>query len=381
MGKQKRLIILISIILFVICILGISLLILNRNDSKKQAEENLKNGEGDPETIIYNMEILDDPTKFFSVEDAIKKHINENFVAEDMRILNGMRIVSYSVKGKLRDVEEELYFIFRVDMQNNTFDIEEVKNVKNIDSINLENNITEILDNGNNYFEYSTVNTEEMCRKYLQDFKEKELTNPQEAYLMLDEEYKNIRFPTYDIYLDYLNNCRNMIEESVLIQYYAESKEDYNEYILVDNYENAYTIRTKGIWDYKIMLDNYTIKVDSYEENYAKLSDEEKIQANVHIFLQMINTNDYNHAYELLDNTFKTNNFETLDKFKEYMNNNFFKYNLDTASEVLIQNQGSTYIYETVIRSSAASAAQRKNLTVIMQLREGTDFVMSFSVE
>ena len=128
-------------------------------------------------------------------------------------------------------------------------------------------------------------------------------------------------------------------------------------------------------------MDNYTIKVDTYEEEYNKRNEVQKIQANVYIFLQMINTKDYRHAYELLDETFKNNNFDTLDKFKEYVNENFFDYNLNTTSNVDISNEGNTYIYETVIRSGAGSAAETKNLTVIMQLKEGTDFVMSFSLE
>ena len=116
-------------------------------------------------------------------------------------------------------------------------------------------------------------------------------------------------------------------------------------------------------------------------EEYKKSSIDQKIQANVYIFLQMINTKDYSHAYELLDETFRNNNFDTLDKFKEYVNANFFDYNLNTTSNVDINNEGSTYIYETKIRSGAGSAAETKNLTVIMQLKEGTDFVMSFSLE
>ena len=220
-----------------------------------------------------------------------------------------------------------------------------------------------------------------MCRKYLEDFRQKELNNPEEAYSMLDEDYRNERFPTFEEFQEYVNSCRYMIQYSSLSKYDVEIKDNYTEYILVDNYNNSYTIRTTGIWDYTILLDNYTIKVDTYEEEYNKLSIEQKIQANVYIFLQMINTKDYRHAYELLDETFKNNNFDTLDKFKEYVNENFFDYNLNTTSNVDISNEGNTYIYETVIRSGAGSAAETKNLTVIMQLKEGTDFVMSFSLE
>ena len=150
--------------------------------------------------------------------------------------------------------------------------------------------------------------------------------------------------------------------------------------MLVDNNNNSYTIKAEAVLDYKIMLDNYTIKVENYEENYQKLGNEKKVQANTYIFLQMINSKDYRHAYELLDETFKQNNFGTIEEFKEYVKNNFFAHNLNTM-EAKIQEQGNYYSYETTLKENSSSIAESKKLTVIMQLQEGTDFVMSFSIE
>ena len=137
----------------------------------------------------------------------------------------------------------------------------------------------------------------------------------------------------------------------------------------------------RSVMNYKIKLDNYTIKVEDYEENYNKLKNENKVQANVHIFLQMINTKDYKHSYELLDETFKKNNFGTLEEYKSYINENFFKYNQRTSSDINIRQEGNYYVYETTIRNNSGSAAKSKKLTIIMQLLKGTDFVMSFSIE
>ena len=389
MSKNKKLIIAIAIILVVIAIVTITIILIN---NKKEGTI-YRNSDGtvevlpEPEMDIeYAKKELREPTEFFSVEKCIQNNV-DGFSAEKMNYLQGQRIMTYSVYGRINSEDNtetlEKYYIVRVDLENMTYELEEMDDsvYENIDQIKLEDDETEIPNNGNNIFEYEAVSDEEMCRKYLEDFRQKELNNPEEAYSMLDEEYRNERFPTFEDYREYLNNCREMIQYSVLSQYDVEIYEDYTEYILVDNYNNSYTIRTTGIWEYTILLDNYTIKVDTYEEEYSKLDTSQKIQANVYIFLQMINTKDYSHAYELLDETFRNNNFDTLDKFKEYVNTNFFNYNLNTTSNVDISNEGSTYIYETKIRSGAGSAAETKNLTVIMQLKEGTDFVMSFSLE
>lgn len=382
MNNTKKLLIIIGIVIVICIICIIAMLILNKNNSNDNINtENLTDAERGPEYVNYVAERLNDPTKFFSVEKYIKDNFDENFVADDMNILNEEIITSYAVQGRVGDSQENVYFIFRVDNNNNTFSIEKVSNVSSLSEINLETDITSIENTGNNEFEYTTISSEEMCRIYLSDFVQKELNNPEEAYSMIDEIYKAERFPTYEDYQEYLNAYRNVLENSVLSKYSVEIKDTYTEYILVDNYNTSYTLRATGVKDYKILLDNYTIKVDTYEEEYSKLQDQDKVQANVYTFLQMINTKDYKHAYEVLDDTFKQNNFDTLDKFKEYVDTNFFSYNLNTTANVDINNEGSTYIYKTKIKSDVGRAAEEKNLTVIMQLKEGTDFVMSFSFE
>ena len=387
MKDSKKIIVIICIILvLIICVICGVLLYLSTNKDNGNANElqqlTDENGNpiGDTVNVEYSKERLNDPTRFFSVEKYIQDNYNENFVAEDMNVLYSERITSYAVQGRIGDnSENKVYFIFRVDPQNGTYSMEEQNNVNSLDSIDLRTDITEINNTGNNTFEYTTVNSEQMCRIYLNDYKDKELNNPEEAYSMLDDEYKKIRFPTYEDFQEYLNEYGNIIQNSVLTSYYSEIKDDYTEYILVDNYNNSYTVRSTGIWDYKIMLDNYTIKVDTYEKEYNNLDDEAKVQANIHIFLQMINTKDYAHAYEKLSDGFKSNYFNTLESFEDYIKNNWFSYNI--LADIDISEEANSYVCDVTLRDGAGRAANQTNKTIIMQLREGTDYVMSFTVE
>ena len=84
----------------------------------------------------------------------------------------------------------------------------------------------------------------------------------------------------------------------------------------------------------------------------------------------------------MLDESFKQSNFDTLEKFEQYVKNNFFSYNLNStvSSEISLRTEGEYYIYNTVLRNNSSSAAESKELTIIMQLKQGTDFVMSFSL-
>lgn len=387
MNNLKKIIGIIIIVILVICIIcGIILYKINKQNNNEEVVSDdemtqiYDDVEAEPKEE-YQYESLKNPSDFFSVEKCIQDNIDENFIAKEMNILDGDRIVSYAVYGNIANTEK--YFILREDIENNTFSIDELeKNYDNINQINLETkNVQEIKNNGNNEFNYINMSEEQICREYYDRFSKLELENTQEAYELLDNEYKNERFPTLNEYKEYVNENKDIIENGVLSKYSVDYKDDYTEYVLVDIYDNTYTLQATSVMKYTIKLDNYTIKVDNYEQDYASLSEEEKVQSNVYIFLQMINTKDYKHAYELLDNTFKSNNFDTLEKFKEYVQNNFFNYNLNNYNKIKIQEEGNYYVYDTEIKESSSSVAEKKKLTVIMQLKEGTDFVMSFSVE
>lgn len=368
--KKIKMTIIIIIILTILC--GILLVFLNKKQTKMGDNTT---EEGDEEFIEYVTEKLRDPVKFFSVEACIQNNVDENFKAEEINLLEGDRIFNYAVYG------EGTYFIVRIDMENSTFLIEELGDTyQNINQINLETNLEEIKDNGRNTFEFIEMSDEDTCRMYFSHFSKMQLENPEKAYQLLEENYKKERFEDLDDYIKYIEERKQTIEEAVLAKYLVNYYDEYTEYVLVDNYDNSYTLKAKAMYDYTMTLDNYTTKVEDYEENYQKLSNERKVQSNVYIFLQMINTEDYKHVYELLDENFRNNNFATLEEFKEYVKKNFFFYNLNVG-EVTISEEGNYYIYETTIKENSSSAAEAKKLTIIMKLEEGTDFVMSFSLE
>ena len=373
--KKIGIIFLIVVIICLVCI--IALYSLNKKNSTLQTEEKV---EGENEKVEYTSEKLKDPVKFFSIQACIQENSNQDFTAVDMNILEGDRIFSYSVQGTMKANRID-YFIVRVDTENMTFIIEQQDyHYDNLNQINLETNIQEIKDNGKNTFKYITISEEEICRMYFKHFTELELKDTQKAYSFLDNDYKEERFPTFNEYQEYVQECKDRIENSVLAKYSVDYNKDDIQYVLVDNYNNSYLVKATSVMNYTIKLDNYTIKVENFKDSYTKLEDKEKVQSNVYMFLQMINTKDYKHAYALLDDTFKNNNFNTLQKFKEYVQNSFFPYNL-SIFEATCKEEGNYYIYETTIRESSSSVAETKKLTVIMKLEKETDFVMSFSIE
>lgn len=384
--KSKKIIIIIMIIIVIIAIICFAVIKLmgNPEENNVESEDHIETAEA--LGIEIKAEKVKDYSVFKSVETCIQNHVDETFICKDMTVFTGETMNSYGIAGTITNPEtqesQDVYMILRVDLVNLTFEVEELDSSEynSVDEIDIEAEDKTIEDTGDNYFEFLDMSEEDEARGYFDDFSKLEIENTEEAYSKLDEEYKKIRFPEYSDYQEYVEEYKNIIETGALTKYSVNYEDEYIEYVVVDNYENSYTIRVTSVMDYKVKLDNYTIKIDTYDEDYSKLSTDQKVQANAYIFLQMINTKDYEHAYNLLDETFRNTNFATLDEFKEYVRNNFFAHNVNSYN-ISIQEEGDTYVYETKIKESSSSSAQEKKLTIIMQLKEGSDFVMSFSLE
>lgn len=374
MKNSKKALKIIILLIVLICIILTVLIMLNYK--KENSEEVMSSSEtaGGDEEVEYKMEELKDPTKFFSVESCIQKNKNPEFIAKDMYLLEGETIFTYAVYGKGE------YYIVKVDIDSLKYSIEKVEEQEYKNAKEGKIKVDKLGKDTKEEFEYLMITEEDMCRIYLQRFNQLQIENSREAYELLEENYKKERFPSYSDYEEYVDQLKNQLEESVLSKYSVEYFDSYTQYIIVDIYNRSYTIEATGVMNYKIKLDNYTIKIADYEKNYEKLDEQEKVMSNVYIFLQMINTKDYRHAYELLDETFRRNNFATLDEFKRYVNEKFFNYNID-SDKAKIKTEGKYYLYETQIFENNSRASEKKELTIIMLLKEGTDFVMSFNLK
>lgn len=411
MKQNKKIIIIASIIICIIVIICIiSIILVNKKNKGKNNDVTSEDIAGTPDAgvpegnpgITYKLEELRDPGEFFSVENAIKKYKNSNFIAYEIKMLNGEEIVTYVVDGGIssdsnneqnsnennnislntscierikNDSTKLNYYIVRVDVVNMTCEITEAK-ADNIDDVKFEESQTPINDNGNNSFEYIQVTEEQAARMYYEEINNLELNNPNIIYSMLDDEYRKVRFPSYETYEKYVNELKNRIEISTITKYSVDNKEDYREYYAVDNYNNTYIIRAKSVKDYTILLDNYSIKTDDFKKKYNELSDEDKAKTDIHIFIEMINTKDYANAYNLFTEEFKKSYFDTEEKFESYINEYWFDYNIENVNSA--ESRGNVYMCGVNIKDSASSAANQKNITINIQLNDDSNFALSF---
>ena len=128
---------------------------------------------------------------------------------------------------------------------------------------------------------------------------------------------------------------------------------------------------------YTTFLDNYTVLTDSYAKEYNQLEKFEKGKYNLNKFINMVNTKDYNAIYNVLDNTFRSNNFNNQLELEQFIKNNMYSLNRIEINDY--NNETYEYYVFEVILQNMKNTEERKKMTVILNQTESTDFTISFS--
>lgn len=281
------------------------------------------------------------------------------------------------VEAKLNNTE--LNLLVKLDNANNTYSIflndyitknnyEKHMSVKNI-TIGK----TKIQKNDYNS-DISVDGTEkDVVVQYFSDYRMKMLNDTKSAYQKLDSEYAEKKFGQYSNFESYVNNNKNKIEVASIDKYQVVENKNGKEYVCVDENGKYYIFMEEEVGKYSVVLDTYTIDLPEFIEKYNSANEKTKVGLNIQKVFDAINNEDYEYVYNKLDNTFKQTNFKTVQEFANYAVQNFAGKQLKYGE---CQQQGSMYIFDITMMSGT----NQTNKRVIMQLKNGTDFVMSFNV-
>ena len=128
----------------------------------------------------------------------------------------------------------------------------------------------------------------------------------------------------------------------------------------------------------KVTLDNYTILSDTDTQKYQQATETDKARYQAETLIQKINMKDYKSIYDKLDSTFRNNNFKTVDSLKEYIKNNFYDINSIDVKDIYEEENYNVFKCEiTNLRNND----ETKQFTVVVSIKEGMDYAMSFSFE
>lgn len=296
-------------------------------------------------------------------------------------------IYAYIVEGVLIDREnfsrENFKSIVLLDGLNGTFYIVPQKYIENkkIDTTEGKKlqlySEEEIEDKTYNKYQSRTYTDQYICEDYFNTFRLNLEYDAQGMYDKLDKNYREKRFGSYSEFAKYIKE--NNVNKAKLASYLVNREDDYTEYVCKDQNENLYIFKEVAVKDYTITLDTYTLEQEKFNEEYEKATNQKKVMMNIDKFFQMLNAKDYKAAYEKLDTNFKNNYFKTEQDFENYIKQRVFSYN---KVEYVSYNGDISGIFKYDLNlKNKQDETQEVSFSVVMQLKEGTDFVMSFNVQ
>ena len=321
-----------------------------------------------------------------TTENVLEKVPNNGkveFTPLEMYQLLGNYRTQYAVYGEMENMETEektqSYFIVDVDKTNSSFYITPVEFSKyaNVKDIPLSDEDTSIELNDNNYFSYTVMQENDIMLKYFSYYKRLMQENPDMAYLLLDEEYRNKRFGSVEEFKNYVSKNQEEIQTYVAKEYEVNNLEDGTEYICQDQYKHSYIFKVSAVMQFQVKLDTYTIESEEVKQRYQNADERRKVEMNVDKWIQMLNYRDYKAAYAVLDESFKAQYFQTVEWFEEYMRGKFpYYYGLNLSD---YSNEAGLYIQKILLTDITAKIKMTVPETIVMKLTDD-GFVMSFRV-
>lgn len=316
-----------------------------------------------------------------------EKYKNSNYSIQEMYYVEkNINTNLYYVEGLLDNIKE-FSLIIKVDIYTNTFSIytQDYIEKNQYDKMSIEkyfniDTIEYIEKNDNNKYIENNITDQMMAQYYLYDYGDKVINNEEKAYELLDEEYKKNRFPDYEEYKKYIEKSKKRYNLLQLSEYSIEKYEKYIEFICKDQYGDIYIFKDTGIMKYTLQLDDYTLPNEKFDSKYNNSSLQNKGILNIDKFFKMINMQDYKVAYNLLNEDFKQMNFKTVDEFEKYMEQLLFNNN-KVYYESYSNEISSLHIYKIKITDALGESQKIINMNIVIDFLEGTDFVMSFSIE
>lgn len=303
------------------------------------------------------------------------------YVPLEAKTLQNMdNIQSFIVHGIVQSTQlqiiDEVYAIVNIDKINSVFSIEPIyeehKSITEITINQLDNNI----ENGVK-FNSVPVSNENISKDYINIYKRLAIGNPEIIYNKLDEKYRDARFKTLEEFKKFIEENKNIIIGIRLKKYQKTTGENSDTYTCIDQNGNYYIFKEITPLKYTIILDNYTIPTEDFIEVYNSSREEEKVVLNIEKFFMGINDKNYKYSYNLLAESFRNNKYQSKEEFIKYVEANFFEKN-EIEYNTYKEEKG-VYIYKIKVSDATGKSAETKQYNMIVRLKEGTDFEMSFS--
>ena len=177
-------------------------------------------------------------------------------------------------------------------------------------------------------------------------------------------------FKKEEEYNEYLRN----LKRNRLDKYSIERNDNYTRYTIMDTLGNLYIFDETEPFNYKVMLDNYTIDFPEFIAKYNGATLQEKVAINIQKFINAIEDKSYYYAYNCLAESFRNNYFKTEQDFENYAKQNIYEQNKIQYKN--FEQHGDVYTCSVILTNEKTNEQMTK--TFIVKLGSGTNFELSF---
>lgn len=355
-------------------------------------------------SLLYDKYIEENGINISNVLEKTIKY--SDYKIEEIR---GVATTTYGIYyAKINSSNSKNILLINWDIENNTFSIcptnEQEYNVGKQEGISVDKErIKSIEKNNYNKVTIQKADNDTIAQKYFYDFIDIMVNNTAEAYEKLDTKYKEINFKTYEDFLEYVKNNKERLQSldrnnykdvedfenyieyenyyqkmstNKMKEYSMQNENGVKTYTFLDTYGEYYIFKVEAAMKYTVILDNYTIPTDEFTSEYKNQTDAKKVVLNIKRFFMGIDDKNYGYSYSVLSESFKTNKYPTKEEFVAYANKNFFEEN--EIEYITYKKENGGYIYKIKIKDATGKSKEEKTLNIIMKLKTGTDFEMSF---
>lgn len=396
--KKVRLLIIIIIILLC-CIIGLFIYFNKSNNATNSSDNNTSAKNAKNETAENNLDyeivnrkadtnqvapVLSKDEYFknisyntyFAISNCISANYQNNVIINIKSIIVD-KVNSYTVNAiEMNDnyeYKKDKFYIVNLDYANSTFSIEDVTaRYQNFDDIQVAK-VDNIVETSNNKYVQRNYSDEYKYKQIFENMKRLMLAKPKLAYSYLDSDYRNKRFGSYENFENYINNNREHLISITPKDF--KTNDDKTVVKLKDQYSNWYEFKISNTMQYTAKIDKYIVMLDEEATEYSKLNDKDKVKFCIKRWISMLNKKEYGLAYNFLDETFKEENYSTLEKFKKTIEQKYpDKYN---KIAIQLKEEGNVYIAEVKMEVDGEEFTD-KYMTIIIKLGNDTDFTLSF---
>lgn len=220
-----------------------------------------------------------------------------------------------------------------------------------------------------------SVSAEKFMKGLFERFKFDLLLDNEHLYSVLDEEYKNLKYPKIDDLIQYINDNKEDLYLDSLSTYKVIQYDEYVEYRAICNSKRTYVFNVKNMMDYTISLDNYKIIQNS--STYNAVMPQAKAKYCIDRVIGALNYKDYDFVYSKLNPVQKNNYYKNEDEFKEFLSKNFYEENNYEFEGDYVEISDNVYQFQIKVTDATGEDFSYTRFKMAVTLMDNDDFVIS----